>query len=149
MTFCPWWSFSLSNRIYGRPDPTGPGSDPGCESVKSDWSNGRLIDLKGEHPSDPQRWTVDNNKIWLIHVSIVIYQEEFLLKTCMFVVSICVCGSKVNFLPWWSSFVPNRIYGRPDCAGFGPEPSCVSLKSDWSNGRLLDFKREQPSAAQR
>ncbi|XP_030248973.1 protein NLRC3-like [Sparus aurata] len=42
-------------RIYGRPDPTGPGSDPGCESVKSDWSNGRLIDLKGEHPSDPQR----------------------------------------------------------------------------------------------
>ncbi|XP_042369151.1 protein NLRC3-like isoform X2 [Plectropomus leopardus] len=31
----------------------------------------------------------------------------------------------------------------------GPEPSCVSVKSDWSNGRLIDFRPQQPSAANR
>ncbi|XP_015224514.1 PREDICTED: uncharacterized protein LOC107080823, partial [Cyprinodon variegatus] len=30
-----------------------------------------------------------------------------------------------------------------------PEPSCVSLKSDRSMGRLIDFKSDQPSAAKR
>ncbi|XP_032360750.1 NACHT, LRR and PYD domains-containing protein 12 isoform X1 [Etheostoma spectabile] len=40
-----------------------------------------------------------------------------------------------------------RIHQRPDSAG--PEPSCVSVKSNWSNGRLLDFKGEQPSARKR
>ncbi|KAL7369796.1 hypothetical protein ABVT39_009231 [Epinephelus coioides] len=35
--------------------------------------------------------------------------------------------------------------------GPGPEPkrSCVSLKSDWSKGRYIDFKVHQPSAAER
>ncbi|XP_073340459.1 protein NLRC3-like [Pagrus major] len=43
---------------------------------------------------------------------------------------------------------------RPDSAGPGPgpgpgpEPSCVSFKSDQSHNRLIDFKGEQPSAAQ-
>ncbi|XP_078101461.1 uncharacterized protein LOC144514136, partial [Sander vitreus] len=31
----------------------------------------------------------------------------------------------------------------------GPEPSCVSFKSDWSIGRLFDFKGQQPSAEKR
>lgn len=26
-----------------------------------------------------------------------------------------------------------------------PEPSCVSMKSDWSKGRLIDIKDEQPA----
>ncbi|XP_073342942.1 protein NLRC3-like [Pagrus major] len=33
--------------------------------------------------------------------------------------------------------------------GPGPEPSCVSFKSDWSTDRYIEFKGEQPSAAQR
>ncbi|XP_068423754.1 protein NLRC3-like [Clinocottus analis] len=33
-----------------------------------------------------------------------------------------------------------RIHQRPDCPGPGPEPSCVSMKSDRSMGRLIDFK---------
>uniref|UniRef100_A0A8C9Z580 Uncharacterized protein n=1 Tax=Sander lucioperca TaxID=283035 RepID=A0A8C9Z580_SANLU len=31
----------------------------------------------------------------------------------------------------------------------GPEPSCVSFKSDWSHQRYIDFKGEQPSAEKR
>ncbi|KAL7370422.1 hypothetical protein ABVT39_028237 [Epinephelus coioides] len=56
-----------------------------------------------------------------------------------------------------------RIHQRPDSAGPGrrrrrrrgpgpgpePEPSCVSLKSDRSMGRYIDFKVHQPSAAER
>ncbi|KAI3366233.1 hypothetical protein L3Q82_010042 [Scortum barcoo] len=50
---------------------------------------------------------------------------------------------------------------RPDCPEPGPEPkpkpkpepkpepSCVSLKSDWSKGRLMNFKEQQCSAAKR
>ncbi|XP_044043430.1 NLR family CARD domain-containing protein 3-like isoform X2 [Siniperca chuatsi] len=41
---------------------------------------------------------------------------------------------------------------RPDSAGPGPgpgpEPSCVSFKSDWSYGRLINFKRGHFSARQ-
>ncbi|XP_030601166.1 NLR family CARD domain-containing protein 3-like [Archocentrus centrarchus] len=33
--------------------------------------------------------------------------------------------------------------------GPGPEPSCVSLKSDWSHYRPVNFKGQQPSAAER
>ncbi|KAM9362017.1 NLR family CARD domain-containing protein 3-like isoform 2-T2 [Symphorus nematophorus] len=46
-----------------------------------------------------------------------------------------------------------RIHQRPESAkpgpGPGPGPSCVSFKSDQSNDRLIDFKGEEPSAAQR
>ncbi|KAM9362012.1 NLR family CARD domain-containing protein 3-like [Symphorus nematophorus] len=48
-----------------------------------------------------------------------------------------------------------RIHQRPESAEPepehepGPEPSCVSFKSDQSNDRLIDFKGEEPSAAQR
>ena len=58
---------------------------------------------------------------------------------------------KVHFHLWWSSSVSDRIYGRPDSAGPGPgpEPSCVSLKSDQSNDRLITFKADGPSAAER
>ncbi|XP_028428243.1 protein NLRC3 [Perca flavescens] len=52
---------------------------------------------------------------------------------------------------------------RPDPAGPGPEcetypeaktepepePSCVSFKSDWSKGRMIDFQGQQPSAEKR
>ncbi|XP_050921875.1 LOW QUALITY PROTEIN: NLR family CARD domain-containing protein 3-like [Lates calcarifer] len=37
----------------------------------------------------------------------------------------------------------------PDSAGPGPEPSCVSMKSDHSHDRFVDFKGRQPSAAKR
>ncbi|XP_051258692.1 NACHT, LRR and PYD domains-containing protein 3-like [Dicentrarchus labrax] len=33
--------------------------------------------------------------------------------------------------------------------GPGPESSCLSFKSDWSNERFIDFKGRQPSAAKR
>ncbi|XP_063322533.1 NLR family CARD domain-containing protein 3-like [Pelmatolapia mariae] len=39
-----------------------------------------------------------------------------------------------------------RIYERPES---GPEPSCVSLKSDWSEERLIHFREHQPSAEER
>ncbi|XP_067429073.1 NLR family CARD domain-containing protein 3-like isoform X3 [Thunnus thynnus] len=40
---------------------------------------------------------------------------------------------------------------RPDSAGPGPEPepSCVSMRSDWSMGRPIDFKHGHQSADQR
>ncbi|XP_040893375.1 NACHT, LRR and PYD domains-containing protein 3-like [Toxotes jaculatrix] len=37
----------------------------------------------------------------------------------------------------------------PDSAGPGPEPSCVSMKSDRSKHRLIDFKGQPPSAAKK
>ncbi|XP_039675559.1 NLR family CARD domain-containing protein 3-like isoform X12 [Perca fluviatilis] len=40
-----------------------------------------------------------------------------------------------------------RIHQRPDSAG--PEPSCVSFKSDRSHKRFIDFKGQQPSAEKR
>ncbi|KAM9362014.1 NLR family CARD domain-containing protein 3-like isoform 2-T2 [Symphorus nematophorus] len=48
-----------------------------------------------------------------------------------------------------------RIHQRPQSdkpgpePGPGPGPSCVSFKSDQSNDRFIDFKGEEPSAAQR
>ncbi|XP_073323137.1 protein NLRC3-like [Pagrus major] len=44
---------------------------------------------------------------------------------------------------------PSYSAGPGPGPGPGPEPSCVSFKSDWSNDRLIDFKGEQASAAQR
>ncbi|XP_033182526.1 NACHT, LRR and PYD domains-containing protein 12-like [Anabas testudineus] len=38
---------------------------------------------------------------------------------------------------------------RPDSAGPGPELSCLSMKSDWSVDRPIDFKGQQPSAVPR
>uniref|UniRef100_A0A669BDR2 NACHT domain-containing protein n=1 Tax=Oreochromis niloticus TaxID=8128 RepID=A0A669BDR2_ORENI len=40
-----------------------------------------------------------------------------------------------------------RIKMRP--AGLEPVPSCVSLKSDWSAGRIISFKSQPVSAAER
>uniref|UniRef100_A0A8P4K303 Protein NLRC3 n=1 Tax=Dicentrarchus labrax TaxID=13489 RepID=A0A8P4K303_DICLA len=40
-----------------------------------------------------------------------------------------------------------RIHQRPDCPE--PEPSCVSMKSDRSTGRLIDFKDGRHSVDQR
>ncbi|XP_067454300.1 NLR family CARD domain-containing protein 3-like isoform X1 [Thunnus thynnus] len=37
---------------------------------------------------------------------------------------------------------------RPDTAGPGPRPSCLSLKSNWSKEGLFDFKEGRPSADQ-
>ncbi|KAF3688265.1 NACHT, LRR and PYD domains-containing protein 3 [Channa argus] len=42
-----------------------------------------------------------------------------------------------------------RICGGPDSAGPGPEPSCVSFKSDWSAERYIDFKGQEPSPVKR
>ncbi|XP_071320671.1 NLR family CARD domain-containing protein 3-like isoform X2 [Trachinotus anak] len=42
--------------------------------------------------------------------------------------------------------IPDSAGPGPDC---GPEPSCVSMKSDCSNERYIDFKGQQPSAAKR
>ncbi|XP_028457741.1 NLR family CARD domain-containing protein 3-like [Perca flavescens] len=41
----------------------------------------------------------------------------------------------------------SRIHQRPDSAK--PELSCVSIKSDWSNDHIINFKGEQPSAEKR
>ncbi|KAK2917329.1 hypothetical protein Q8A73_004075 [Channa argus] len=51
---------------------------------------------------------------------------------------------------------PEKLH-RPDSAGPGPdpdsdhepEPGCVSIKSDWSNDHIIDFKGQQPMAANR
>lgn len=39
-------------------------------------------------------------------------------------------------------------YDYPDLSEPGPEPSCVSFKSNQSNGRLINFS-DQPSAAKK
>ncbi|KAK2815398.1 hypothetical protein Q5P01_025865 [Channa striata] len=46
---------------------------------------------------------------------------------------------------------PEKINGGPDSAGPGPgpEPSCVSMKSNWSNDRLINFKGRRPSDRKR
>uniref|UniRef100_A0AAQ6IFB9 NACHT domain-containing protein n=1 Tax=Anabas testudineus TaxID=64144 RepID=A0AAQ6IFB9_ANATE len=38
-----------------------------------------------------------------------------------------------------------RSHQRPESPGPGPEPSCVSFKSDWSKGKIINFKH-QPSS---
>ncbi|KAK2917229.1 hypothetical protein Q8A73_003975 [Channa argus] len=45
---------------------------------------------------------------------------------------------------------PEKLH-RPDSAGPGPgpEPSCVSMKSDLSHDRLINFKRQQPPAVEK
>ncbi|XP_067357083.1 NLR family CARD domain-containing protein 3-like isoform X2 [Channa argus] len=47
---------------------------------------------------------------------------------------------------WFHSL---QICGGPDSAGPGPEPSCVSFKSDWSAERYIDFKGQEPSPVKR
>ncbi|KAK9517310.1 hypothetical protein VZT92_025193 [Zoarces viviparus] len=42
-----------------------------------------------------------------------------------------------------------RIHQGPDCPGPGPEPSCVSMKSDWSMARPVVFKDGCHSVDQR
>ncbi|XP_025761050.1 uncharacterized protein LOC112846037 [Oreochromis niloticus] len=42
-----------------------------------------------------------------------------------------------------------RIYGRPAETGPGPEPSCVSLKSDQSKDFPITFRGQHPSTAER
>ncbi|XP_044043383.1 NLR family CARD domain-containing protein 3-like isoform X2 [Siniperca chuatsi] len=42
-----------------------------------------------------------------------------------------------------------EIYGRPASYEPGPEPSCVSFKSDQSKDHFITFKGRQPSAAKR
>ncbi|KAK2857248.1 hypothetical protein Q5P01_005983 [Channa striata] len=52
--------------------------------------------------------------------------------------------------PWGEpeSHRPEKLH-RPDSAGPGPGPSCVSMKSDWSNDRRVDFKGRRPSDRKR
>uniref|UniRef100_A0A671YUT7 NACHT domain-containing protein n=1 Tax=Sparus aurata TaxID=8175 RepID=A0A671YUT7_SPAAU len=40
----------------------------------------------------------------------------------------------------------SAVKRRPASTGPGPEPSCVSLKSDWSNEHPIDFKGQPPPA---
>uniref|UniRef100_A0A669D7Z5 NACHT domain-containing protein n=1 Tax=Oreochromis niloticus TaxID=8128 RepID=A0A669D7Z5_ORENI len=58
------------------------------------------------------------------------------------------CGTNKGILSCQNKFFSSdRIKMRP--AGLEPVPSCVSLKSDWSAGRIISFKSQPVSAAER
>ncbi|XP_039649599.1 protein NLRC3-like [Perca fluviatilis] len=145
--------------IHQRPDLAGPGPEhetdpeaktkpdpePSCVSLKSDWSNGRLINFKGEQPTaaksthqrpepagpgpgpepktkpDPEPSCV-SFKSDQSHQGLINVKEE-------------------------QPSAATRIHQRPDSAE--PEPSCMSFKSDQSKGHYMNFKGQQPSAEKR
>ena len=44
---------------------------------------------------------------------------------------------------------PSKTTGPGPGPEHGPEPSCVSFKSDWSKDQFIDFKGQQPPAVKR
>ncbi|CAI5638897.1 NLR family CARD domain-containing protein 3 isoform X1 [Oreochromis niloticus] len=109
-----------------------PGPEPSCVSLRSDWSEERLIHFKGNQRSAAER----------------IYErpESRAEPSCVSLKSDWSEERLIHFKEHQPS-AEERIYGRP--AEPGAEPSCVSLKSDWSEERLIHFKGHQPSAAER
>ncbi|XP_076580329.1 uncharacterized protein LOC143316325 [Chaetodon auriga] len=131
------------------PDSAGPGPGPSCVSFRSDMSLDRLIDFKQQHVSDRQiygRPASDGPGPGPSCVSLKRKRSFGRLNP-----------SKDR------PSAAKRIYGRPASDGpgpgpgrgsdsgpeSGPGPSCVSLKSEWSMGRLINFIGDRPSAAKR
>ncbi|XP_039675391.1 NLR family CARD domain-containing protein 3-like isoform X5 [Perca fluviatilis] len=120
-------------RTQKRPESPEPEHEPSCVSFKSDQSQGRFIEFKGQQPSAEMR----------IHQRPDSAGPE---PSCVSFKSDRSHGRFINFKGQQPS-AEKRIHQRPDSAG--PEPSCVSFKSDRSHKRFIDFKGQQPSAEKR
>ncbi|CAI5638739.1 unnamed protein product [Oreochromis niloticus] len=103
---------------------TGYGPEPSCLSFKSDRSNGHLINFN-EEPSAAKRRKLGNT--YSTECSMTEYLKKRELRKRRH---------------------DERIHQGPDLSEPGPEPSCVSFKSNRSNGRLINFS-DQPSAAKK
>ncbi|XP_035852286.1 NLR family CARD domain-containing protein 3-like [Sander lucioperca] len=120
-------------RTQQRPESPEPEPEPSCVSLKSDRSNHRLIDFKGEQPSDEKR----------------IHQRPDSAEPGPSCVSFKSDRSNHRLIDFKGQqpYAGKKIHQRPDSAE--PGPSCVSFKSDRSNHRLIDFKGQQPYAGKK
>ncbi|XP_067428793.1 NLR family CARD domain-containing protein 3-like isoform X2 [Thunnus thynnus] len=116
-----------------RPDSAGPGPkpEPSCVSMKSDWSMGRPITFKHEHPS-ADRW---------IHQQ----RPDSPEPSCVSMKSDGSIYRPIAFKHGHQSADQRIHQQRPD----SPEPSCVSMKSDRSMGKPITFKHGHQSTDQR
>ncbi|XP_070814205.1 NLR family CARD domain-containing protein 3-like [Chaetodon trifascialis] len=137
------------------PDYPGPGPEsepePSCVSFQSNWSNERHIDFKGQpsaakrtdgRPSsaEPEPSCVSLKSNWSNerHIDFKGQRRQ---------------QQQQQQQEQQQPTAAKRTDGRPSSAE--PEPSCVSLKSNWSNERHIDFKgrrqqqQQQPTAAKR
>ncbi|KAM9359092.1 uncharacterized protein ABDE67_002236 [Symphorus nematophorus] len=121
----------FKQRIHQRPDSSGP--EPSCVSFKSDWSKGRLINFKGHQPYATKKRKLEKPE-----------PSSLSMKSDR-------CKDHHSTFKDRHQSADQRKYGRPasDGPGPGPGPSCVSFKSDWSKGRLINFKGHQPFATKK
>ncbi|XP_035857510.1 NLR family CARD domain-containing protein 3-like [Sander lucioperca] len=114
------------------PEPE-PEPEPSCVSFKSDRSQRRSINFKGQQPTTEKR----------IHQRPDSAEPE---PSCVSFRSDQSYHRFINFKGQQPS-AEKRIHQRPDSAE--PEPSCVSFKSDLSYDYYIKFKGQQPSAEKR